>query len=107
MGIILIKKEMCEELKNKYKMMTHVVNLPCDIGDKIYVLTGTDKSEMVEDFVNVWEIRMDGITGYGYETGPFAMSDIGETVFVKEDDAKYVKNFVERYKKAGGETNES
>ena len=97
---------MYEELKKKYKIMTHVVNLPCDIGDKIYVLTGDDKSEMTEDFVNMWEIGIDGVVGHGYETGPFTFDDLGETVFIKEEDAKYVKEFVQRYKNAGGVVDE-
>ena len=65
--------------------MCNVICLPCDAGDTIYRIIG---NEIKKDFVTLWEVFMDGIKGYGYETGEFSIDDFNQDVFLNEEHAK-------------------
>lgn len=83
----------CEHFKDR----TRFVELPCKIGDTVYVI---ENNEIIEDFVDQIGIgyycdgeniyQMDGIKTDWY------FSDIGKTVFLTREEAERVLNSLEK-----------
>ena len=78
-----------QELCQKFKDRTRFVELPCKVGDTVYVI---ENNEIIEDFVDQIGIgyycdgeniyQMDGIKTDWY------FSDIGKTVFLTREEAE-------------------
>lgn len=82
---------------SNFKDRTRFVELPCKVGDTVYVI---ENNEIIEDFVDQIGIgyycdgeniyQMDGIKTDWY------FSDIGKTVFLTREEAERVLNSLEK-----------